>query len=313
MTRLLVTGADGFVGRWLVRAAVTAGHQVVAGISPEGSAPTDWLSAAEAADVTVVRGDLRDPAVIRAFAETMPTGVVHLAAVASGAAARQDPGLAWAVNAGATAALLDALAGRGQPRVVLVSTGEVYGTNPGQPLRETDPVAPISPYAASKVGAEVAALEVWRRTGLPVMVARPFPHTGPGQSTAYVYGAFAARLRDAARRGTGRIVVGNLSPVRDLLDVRDVVAAYLGLLATGVPGEAYNVASGAGLSLSDLLHRLAALLEVVVEPEVDPALLRAADLPVLIGDATKLRTTTGWAPSYSWDRTLQDLVHAQAD
>jgi GDP-4-dehydro-6-deoxy-D-mannose reductase len=312
VSRLLVTGADGFVGRWLVRAARSAGHHVVAAIAPEGTPPDRWLSADEAAGCEVVRADLREPSGIRALAESAPDAVVHLAAIASGAAARQDPAAAWALNAGATAALADALAHGTRPTFLLVSTGEVYGRDHAEPISESALPAPCSPYAASKVGAEVAALEVRRRTGLPVVIARPFPHTGPGQAPIYVLAALAARLRAAVEAGATEVAVGNLAPVRDILDVRDVVQAYLALLAHGVPGEAYNVASGTGHRLSDCFDLIASLLGTSARPVQDAALLRTADLPTLIGDPTRIRTATGWTPRISLDRTLQDLIHAQA-
>ena len=313
MSRLLVTGADGFVGRWLVRAARAAGHHVIAAVAPDGVAPTTWLTSEELAGCETVRADLREPAGIAALVATAPSAVIHLAAMASGAAARLDPAAAWALNAGATAALADGLVQVGRPTFLLVSTGEVYGRDHSGPIPETASLAPCSPYAASKVGAEVAVLEVRRRTGLPVVIARPFPHTGPGQAPIYVLPALAARLREAARTGATEIAVGNLAPVRDLLDVRDVVTAYLALLTKGVPGEAYNVASGTGHRLTECFEMLARLAGTTARPVQDAALLRAADLPTLIGDPTRLRTTTGWAPQISLDRTLQDLVHAQAD
>lgn len=307
-----MTGADGFVGRWLVRAARAAGHQVVAGIAPDGAPPATWLTADEAAGCDVARADLRDPEGIRTLVAMEPESVVHLAAMASGAAARQDPAAAWALNAGATAALADGLAHGSRPTFLLVSTGEIYGRDHGGPIPESALPAPCSPYAASKVGAEVAVLEVRRRTGMPVVIARPFPHTGPGQAPIYVLAALAARLRVAAASGATEVTVGNLAPVRDLLDVRDVAQAYLTLLEKGVSGEAYNVASGTGHRLADCFDMLAALAGTTARPVQDASLLRAADLPILIGDPTRIRTTTGWMPRISLDRTLQDLVHAQA-
>ncbi len=174
-------------------------------------------------------------------------------------------------------------------------------------------MAPRSPYAASKLGAELAARETALRTGLRVVVARPFPHTGPGQDERFVTPAFARRLRGARLAGARTVKVGNLDPVRDVLDVRDVAAAYLALLARGVPGEVYNVASGRAVSLGDLLRQLAVIIGVDPIPEVDPEFVRPADIPYLVGDASKLRAATGWAPAIALDQTLRDLVNAQAD
>jgi GDP-4-dehydro-6-deoxy-D-mannose reductase len=182
-----------------------------------------------------------------------------------------------------------------------------------EPRRETDPLLPATPYAASKLGAEVAGLEVWRRTGLPVVVARPFTHTGPGQALRFVLPSFVARLREAKASGARRVSTGNLAPVRDLLDVRDVVEAYVLLLRSGQPGEIYNVARGEGTSVGDLFRMLADLLQVAAEPEPEATLARRSDIPHLVGDSTKLRRATGWAPARTLQQTLRGLVDAEAD
>jgi GDP-4-dehydro-6-deoxy-D-mannose reductase len=310
--RLFVTGADGFVGRHLVRRLAREGYRITAACRPGGPS-VDWGGA----DVTVVPLELTDDASVRDAVEFGPEAVVHLAAVASNREAAADPGHAWAVNAAGTARLADALgrqreAGRGDARLLLVSSGEVYGPGGTAPRRESDLVAPASPYAASKAGAELAALEVWRRTGLPVVIARPFAHTGPGQETRFALPAFVERLREAKATGARAVRSGNLDPVRDLLDVRDVVEAYLLLLRSGQPGEIYNVARGEGSSLRELLAQLARLVGVRVEPEIEPSLARASDIPHLVGDSAKLRRATGWAPSRSLEQTLRGLVDAEA-
>jgi len=305
---VLVTGANGFVGRWVMRALVAAGHRVVAACGP-GARPD------LPGEVPVVALDLLDTGSVAEVAAGSFDAVIHLAGCASGADALRDPGMAWMVNAGGTARLLNALGLRRSlqetdPVVLVVSTAEVYGASPA-PLTESAPVRPRSPYAASKVGAEVAAAEIAARTGLRVITVRAFPHTGPGQDTRFVAPAFAERLRIARQAGAPVVTVGNLEVTRDLLDVRDVAAAYVALLARGVPGETYNVASGTGIGLRDLFDRLADIVGVAAIPEADPAFLRPADLPVLVGDATKLRAATGWSPAITLDQTLRDLVDAQ--
>jgi GDP-4-dehydro-6-deoxy-D-mannose reductase len=297
--KVVVTGAGGFVGGWLTPALAAAGHEVVATYLPDESPPAFTVSGS-GGSLRWLAVDLRDPVSVEALVTDTPEAVVHLAAVASGAAARRDPGLAWEVNAACTARLAGALgagraAGAGDPLLLLASSAEVYGALPEPRLRlETDPPAPLSPYAASKLGAEISVLETARRTGLRVIIARAFPHTGPGQSTDYVVPAFAQRLRD-------------------FLDVRDVVQAYLALLDRGEPGHIYNIASGEGRSLRTVFLALADLIGVRALPEADPHLTRSADLPHLVGDASQLRARTGWAPRIPFDRTLQDLVNAQAD
>jgi GDP-4-dehydro-6-deoxy-D-mannose reductase len=279
----------------------------------------DWSPEAGAGKpVQVIPLELTDDGSIRAALDWRPEAVVHLAAVASVRQAQADPGAAWDVNGSGTARLMGAAAalkesGQADPVVLVVSSGEVYGAGSGAARQETDPLQPISAYAASKVGAEVAATEAWRRAGLRVVIARPFGHTGPGQTTTYVIPSWAARIKEARRSGATQVSVGNLAPVRDLLDVRDVVAAYRRLLQDGRPGEAYNVGRGEGIALAEVFQRLAAVMGAAVVPVPDPALTRRADIPHLVGDSTKLRRATGWAPVISLEQTLQELVDAEAD
>lgn len=313
--RLLITGADGFVGRWLVRAAVAEGWRVVAVTGPGGEPAAGWLSLTELRSVESMPADLtrEEDRRLVGVAGAGADAVVHLAAVSSGAAARQDPERAMEVNAIATVWLLDSLAEAGcRGRFLFVSTGEVYGAGHAGPIAENAPLRPVSPYAASKAAAEPAALDLGAAAGIEVVIARPFPHTGPGQSAAFVLPAFAERLCRAARDGETEVPVGNLDVVRDLLDVRDVVRAYLLLLRHGAAGTAYNVASGVGRRLRDCFDRLAALAGAGARPVVDASLVRPADIPVLIGDPARLRAATGWQPTIDFDQTLRDLIDAQA-
>ena len=315
--KILVTGADGFVGRWMIRRLLADGHEVFGALRPAGASHDDGLTDAERGAVRWMPLELTSAESVRMVVDLPYDAVIHLAAVASGPEAARDPGYAWTVNAAGTARIAYVLAearrkGRADPLFLLVSTAEVYGRGTdGRPRKETDALLPCSPYASSKVGAETAAFEAWRRTGLRVVVARAFAHTGPGQDTRFVVPAFAQRLRYAKQIGAPVVKVGNLDPVREFLDVRDVVDAYARLLVKGVPGEAYNVAGGQGVGLRDLFDRLAARLEVQVITEVDPELMRPADIPSLVGDGSKLRAATGWAPTRSLDDTLRDAVDAQ--
>jgi GDP-4-dehydro-6-deoxy-D-mannose reductase len=310
---LLITGADGFVGRWLTREALGQGWHVVAVIGPGGALPGSWLASADLGQVTTVEADFTVPADLARVASERVDAVIHLAGVASGAAALRDPAHAMAVNVSASTGLVEALIAAGQrPRVLFVSTGEVYGGGHDGPIAETAPLHPLSPYAESKAAAEVALLAMGQFHHLDIIVARAFPHSGPGQDTRFVLPAFAARLREAGRTGQSAVPVGNLDVVRDFLDVRDVVQAYLLLLAKGVPGTTYNVASGTGRHLASCFARLAALLGVSAVATADASLVRPADIPVLIGDPSRLHAATGWTPAIPFDQTLQDLVNAQA-
>ncbi len=315
--KILVTGADGFVGGWLVRRLLEAGHQVTGGVRV-GCGPSKGLTEAERSAVHWADFDLLSSESVGRVGQIRPEVVVHLAALASGADARRDPGEAWAVNAAGSARLAETMGrlrrdGAADPLFVLASTGEVYGHGQRRPSVESDPLVPASPYAASKVGAEVAVAEVARRTGLRTIVVRAFPHTGPGQSDKYVIPALADRIRTAKRIGAPVIKTGNLEPVRDLLDVRDVVAAYQALVERGHAGSTYNVASGHGVTLSAVVTLLMEVAGHRVILEADPDLARPNDLQYLVGDPGRLALDTGWRPTIPLDQTLKDLLDAQAD
>ena len=288
---------------------------VVAALRPAPAIPSAGMLPA---DVPRLSLELSDPGSIRAAVGTRPDAVIHLAAVASGTDARRDPAAAWQVNAVGTAGLAEELGcvvaeGRGNPMLLVASTAEVYGPGPSTPRVESDPTRPVSAYAASKLAAEIAALEVHRRTGLRVIVTRAFAHTGRGQNERFVIPALARRLGLAKRAQAPVIKVGNLDPVREFMHVSDVVDAYCRLLSGGRSGEIYNVASGAGIALSDLLERLMDIVGYRVISEADPELVRPADIPYLVGDAAKLRAATGWSARVPLENVLAEVVDAQAN
>lgn len=307
--RVLVTGADGFVGKWTCLALLEAGHEVHGGVRrlvDLGALPGEWRERLQA--VRWVECELRSPGSADAALGGRPDVIVHLAAMASGAEARANPVGAWDINCLGTCELLYAMERAGlAARFILASTGEVYGRGLRRPASESDPVAPCSPYAASKAGAEVAALEFHRRTGGDAIIVRPFAQTGPGQRADFVAPAFARRIRAAREAGAGQITVGNLDPVREFLDVRDVASALVLLLTAGGAGEIYNIAQGSGLALVDLFNQLAELLDWHGRPVADPALFRAADIPMLVGDGSRL-ASLGWRARYDLRQTLSDLI-----
>jgi GDP-4-dehydro-6-deoxy-D-mannose reductase len=294
--RVLVTGATGFAGRHVIAALAAAGHEPVALGGP--SDPPLAL-------------DLLDPqAVRRAVADTAPDAVIHLAGQAFVPPSIADPLATLAVNATGTAHVLEAVRAAGRPiRALIVSSAEVYGKQRPErmPLDEAVPVRPDNPYAASKVAAEVYA-EVWGRLyGLDVIVARPFNHIGPGQDARFVVPSFARQLAEIAAGAPALLSVGNLASERDFLDVRDVAGAYVALLANGRSGGVYNVCSGHAVAIQEVLRQLITIARVAVEVRDDPARMRPSDIPVLCGDATKLRAETGWTPQFTLAASLRDI------
>ena len=313
----LGTGADGFVGSWLVRRLVADGHTVTGTFRLEEDHRARRYDAALRDRITWLPLELADDDSVRRAAEGDWDAVIHLAAVSWVTVAERNPGRAWNENAGGTARLTRALAdakraGDMDPVVIVVSSVEVYGPGTEAPRRESDPLAPVSAYAASKVGAEVAALAEWRRAGLRVVVARPSPHTGHGQSERALVPRYARRVLTARRARAPAIATGLLDGVRDILHVADVVDAYVRLLEAGVPGEAYNISTGESTVLKDLVVRLCALAGWQPILEVDAADVRPDAVPHLVGDGGKLRAL-GWQPRRTLDDTLQDVLDAQAD
>ena len=287
----MVTGAKGFVGQWLIAHLEAEGDEVI-GLDAE-------------VDITEPFG-LREVVVNAA-----PNAVIHLAALASVGASWGASEPTYQVNTVGTANVLDAaLACRVRPRVLLVSSSEVYGrVGPADlPVSEEHPFAPVSPYAASKSAAELIGLQTWLGSGLEVIRARPFNHTGPGQRPDFVVPALAEQVALAVRTGADRLNTGNLEARRDLSDVRDVVRAYRLLVLGGEPGGVYNVCRGEAVSILEVATRLLAIAGVDLPIVVDPARVRPVEIPELRGDPRRIREAVGWAPALDLDGTLTDVL-----
>jgi GDP-4-dehydro-6-deoxy-D-mannose reductase len=289
--RVLVTGSEGFVGRWLVEHLRDQGDEV-RGLDTE-------------VDVT-------DPAALKeAVIGTAPDSICHLAARTSVADSWSSTRATYEVNTIGTANLLDAAAScRRLPRVLVVSSSEVYGrVLPEElPLAEDRPLAPVSPYAASKAAAEMVAIQAWLGKGMEVLRARPFNHTGPGQTNSFVVPALAEQVARALSTGADELRTGNLDARRDITDVRDVVRAYRLLLLKGEPGEVYNVCRGRSVSIKEVAERLLALTGVKLAIVVDPERVRPIDIPELRGDSSRIEAATGWRPQIELDSTLADVL-----
>lgn len=281
---VLVTGAGGFVGRHLL---AELGGRAVAG-------------RADVTDGDALAAELR---------EVAPAAVCHLAAATSVAESWRRGAETWRVNVLGTVALLDAVRAEApEARTLVVSTGEVYGPTPDGPAGEDTPVAPLSPYAASKAAAELAATRAARAEKLDVVVARPFQHAGPGQDERFAIGSWTARIARLERAGGGELEVGDLTVRRDLTDVRDVTRAYRLLLDPATPAGTYNVCSGRTVELATVLDTLVRLAREPVEVRDNPALRRPVDVPVLAGDPARLEAATGWRAEIPLEQTLADAL-----
>jgi GDP-4-dehydro-6-deoxy-D-mannose reductase len=314
--RALVTGAAGFAGQWLCRELLHSGWDVW-GTRLDDALPPGALDAESGDAVHWWEGDLRAPTAAHdALDAAMPDAIFHLAGIAHVPSANADPAGTLEVNVIAASRVLGEVrtrrgAGTLDPVVVVVGSGEQYGRHDAaqMPLTEAAAQRPMGVYAASKASQEVLALEAHRTGGVRVIAVRPFNHTGPGQSPNFVIPALVRRA--VALRGTSKsLVMGNTDTIRDFSHVEDVVRAYVALAERGVAGEAYNIASGVGTDMASLALRILALAGVDARLQTDPALVRPADVPALVGSAAKLRAATGWAPRHSLDSILEELIRA---
>jgi GDP-4-dehydro-6-deoxy-D-mannose reductase len=307
--KVLVTGANGFVGRSVVRRLLAEGDSVIAAVGPGASGSPG------APNLTTLSLDLANDVSVRDCVAEPVDAVIHLAAIALSRAADRDPAMAWSVNAEGTGKLTAALAGAAArwptpPLFLLASTADVYAWQQ-RPIKEADCVQPSTAYSASKLGAELAAGQAARCGGLKVIIARPFLASGAGQDDSFWIPARCNMLREAKRNGWAAVPVGDLTAVRDFLHVDDVADAYALLLQRGTPGEVYNIASGRPVTLEEIHTRLEQMLGITPKREVDGSQVRRDARPYLVGDAAKLRAATGWNPRRSLDDILRDVLDAQ--
>ena len=291
--RILVTGASGFVG----------GHLL----------PALRMTFPDA-DVTAAGFNVTETAVVQDAVQALqPDACIHLAAISAVPQAQADPDLAWQVNLGGTLTLARALTAVPGCTLLFASTAEAYGHSfmRGEPLDETAALAPMNTYGATKAAADLA-LGAMAREGLQIIRVRPFNHTGPGQSAAFVVAAFARQVaRIAAGLQPPELNVGALDPLRDFLDVRDVCRAYALCLERReaiASGTILNIASGQARRVGDVLDDLLRLAAVDATIKRDPARLRPSEITLAAGDNALARRLLDWAPAIAWEQTLADVL-----
>jgi GDP-4-dehydro-6-deoxy-D-mannose reductase len=286
--RAFVTGGSGFAGSHLLD------------LLPGATAPSRE-------ELDLLDGD----AVSTAVRESAPDTVWHLAALASVGRSWEAPAETIAENVAMTVNLLEAVRTEApEATVVLISSGEIYGPPDRLPVDEEAALRPQNPYAVSKAACDLLGGQYADATGLRVVRLRPFNHTGPGQTDDYVVGTLTRRVAEAEAAGRDEALVrtGNPDSARDFSDVRDVARAYVA--AATLDSGVYNVASGKAVSVRELIELVRAAARIPVRHEVDPARVRAHDVPEVRGSAERLRASTGWRPEIPLDQTIADALEA---
>jgi GDP-4-dehydro-6-deoxy-D-mannose reductase len=310
--RVLITGITGFAGSHLAEYLLDHQPQVeVWGIYR-------WRSRLENLEnvqgrVKMIECDLRDfTSVHAALAQARPDAIFHLAAQSFVPSSWKAPNDTLITNVTGQTNLFEAVRFLGlDPVIQIACSSEEYGmVYPDEvPIREDNPLRPLSPYAVSKVAQDMMAYQYFQSYGLKTVRTRGFNHTGPRRGDVFVTSNFAKQIATIeAGKAEPVIRVGNLEAVRDFTDVRDMVRAYWLAATKAKPGEVYNLATGSGITIQELLDRLLALSRVKVRVEQDPDRMRPSDVVRLIGDSSKFRADTGWAPEIPFDKTLADLL-----
>jgi len=309
--QLLITGITGFVGSHMAEHALAQGVDVFGSIR--------WRSKTDNIDhlrskVTLVESDLRDLSSVRALLEAAhPTHVIHLAAQSFVHASWKTPAETLTTNILAQVNLLEGLRGlKMSPRFLVVGSSEEYGhvEDDELPIKETNPLRPLSPYAVSKVGQDLMGYQYWKSYGMLIIRSRAFNHEGPRRGDVFVTSNFARQIAEIeAGLRDPVILVGDLTPRRDYSDVRDIVRGYWTLLERGEPGEVYNLCSGRSWSIQQVLDFLLEQSRVKdIKVQTDPSRLRPSDVMVLEGDPSKVEKATGWKVEIPFERTLKDLL-----
>lgn len=298
----LITGATGFAGSHLLEHLLADLPRVTAWGNPSGRGVGGGDPRVEWQAIDLL--DRR--AVSEALAASAPSVIYHCAGSAHVGDSFSEPERALRLNVLGTHHVIDGVRAAGLPCRVLVTGSAMVYRQSERATDEASPIGPASLYGVSKLAQEMLAL---RTTEIPVIVARPFNHAGPRQSPTYVTSSFAQQIAEIEAGLRDPVIhVGNLDSRRDITDVRDTVRAYRLLAERGTPARPYNVCSGQAYRIRDLLDELVALARVPITVETDPSRLRPSDIPITLGDCTRLQQETGWRPLIPITDTLRDLL-----
>ena len=309
---VLITGITGMVGSHLAEYILKNHPDVRVHGLIRWRSPLDNIRTINA-HITLHQGDLRDlNSLIEVLRAAKPDRIFHLAAQSYVTVSFRAPVDTLHTNVIGTTNLLDAVRLSGlSPLIHICSSSKVYGQvrEDEVPIKETNPLRPASPYAVSKVGEDMIALQYFLSYGMKILRTRMFTHTGPRRGDVFAESAFAKQVAEIeAGVRQNPMKVGNLQSVRTIADVRDAARAYWLLLEKCQPGDVYNIGGSETMTIGDVLRRLKGMARCKIEHEVDPALLRPSDVTLQIPDTSKFKAATGWAPEIPVETTLRDLL-----
>lgn len=306
MKKVLVTGADGFIGSHLTEALLRKGYKVRALSYYNSFNNWGFLEGIEHPNLEIVCGDVRDGNFCREIVKDMDM-VFHLAALIAIPYSYVAPESYVDTNVKGTLNICVASKDAGVEKILVTSTSEVYGTALYVPIDEKHPRQPQSPYSASKIGADAIALSFNHAFGLPVTIVRPFNTYGPRQSAR----AFIPTIITQIASGNREIKVGDLTPTRDFNYVADTVAGFIAIAeADDTVGKEINIATGKDYSMRETLEKIAEIMNADVKWVQDPARMRPKDSEVyrLCGDNSLIEKLTDWRPRFDLDRGLRETV-----
>jgi len=308
--KALITGITGFVGSHLAELLLEKDYEVW-GIAR-------WRSSTENIDhikskLKIIEADLNDPhSFYNVIEKISPEEIYHLAAQSFVPTSWTAPADTIKTNVIGTINLFEAVRkAQIDPKIQVACSSEEYGlVKPEEtPIKETNPLRPLSPYGVSKIAQDMLSYQYFQSYGLKVVVTRGFNHTGPRRGEVFVCSNFAKQIAEIEKGlKEAKIKVGNLEAIRDFTDVRDMVKGYNLALKKGVPGERYNICSGKGYKIKEVMDMLLKMTDKEIKIEEDPERKRPSDVQILLGDNSKFSQQTGWKPEIPFEQTLKDLL-----
>jgi GDP-4-dehydro-6-deoxy-D-mannose reductase len=310
--RVLITGITGFAGSHLADYILQNHPEVeVYGLVRWRSRLENILHIMD--KIKALEADLKDTISLKkALQEAKPDRIFHLAAQSFVPTSWRCPSETFTINAVGQINLFEAILSLGlSPKIQVAGSSEEYGlAHPDEmPMKETNSLRPLSPYAVSKVAQDFLAYQYFKSYGLKTVRTRGFNHTGPRRGEVFICSTFAKQIAEIEKKKREPIIhAGNLEAKRDFTDVRDTVVAYWLSLEKGEVGEVYNIGSGKAYSMKEVLDILLSLSSINIEIKVDPERLRPSDVPILVSDCKKFNRLTGWKPKIPFKQSLRDLL-----